>query len=263
VMGSPAGEEGRDDNEGPQHRVTIARPFAVGRLEVTRGEWARFVTATGHKAEGGCYVWEWKMWAGAELKLEADRGWRDPGFPQQDDHPAVCVSWKDAKAYAAWLARETGEPYRLPSEAEWEYAARANTETRRYWGEDGADSEGCRYANVADQTAKERFSGLRTMACRDGHVFTAPTGSFEPNGFGLRDTLGNAWEWVEDCYYDSYNNAPSDGEPRIEEYCPSRAVRGGSWDVGPWLLRAAKRHPLAPEARDNGSGFRVARVLTL
>jgi formylglycine-generating enzyme required for sulfatase activity len=246
TMGSPPGEEGRSADEGPRHRVTIARPFAVGRLEVTRGQWARFVAATVHETEGGCTVWTDSGWI-----FEASRSWRDPGFAQTDKHPAVCLSWSDARAYVEWLARETGESYRLLSEAQWEYVARAGTETRRYWGEDGANREGCTFANAADRTAKEQFSGWTTMDCRDGHVFTAPGGSFRANRFGLRDTLGNVSEWVEDCYRENYQDAPSDGLSWVEVDCPRRVVRSGNWYVSPEFLRSANRGSIAPGDRSD------------
>ena len=147
MMGSPAGEEYRDYDEGPQRRVTIAEPFAVGRYEVTRGEYAAFVNATGRTHGNSCRTYE-----GGEWKNRAGRSWSNPGFTQGEDHPVVCVNWDDARAYVNWMSRKTGKNYRLLSEAEWEYVARGSTRTARYWGE---RAEGqCRHANGADLTAK-------------------------------------------------------------------------------------------------------------
>ena len=128
-MGSPPGEEGRFIWEGPLHRVEISKPFAIGRFEVTRGEYARFVSETGDSSGTSCWTYE-----GGEWEERTGRNWRSPGFAQEDSHPAVCVNWKDARSYVAWLSRKSGEAYRLVSESEWEYAARAGTTSSRYWG---------------------------------------------------------------------------------------------------------------------------------
>ena len=176
--------------------MEIRQPFAVGKYEVTRGQFAAFVQATGHDTSKGC--WEWT----GEWKQNASNSWRSPGFGQTDRDPVVCVSWEDAKTYVAWLSERTGHQYRLPSEAEWEFAARAKTTTMRPWGDDRDNKAGCAYANGADLTAKEKFSDWRTMDCRDGQVYTAPVGSYSANGFGLHDMIGNAWEWVEDAWHD-------------------------------------------------------------
>lgn len=149
VMGSPEDEEGRRDNEGPQKEITIVQPFAIARCETTVGEFRRFVEETGYVTEAesgeGCYALNE---AGTGGEQRQDRNWRDPGFSQTDDHPVVCVSWNDAVAYAEWLSRRTGVTYRLPSEAEWEYAARAGAEFSRFWGDE--PDEGCDFANAAD-----------------------------------------------------------------------------------------------------------------
>ena len=263
MMGSPDGEEGRhsDGREGPRHRVTIAEPFAIGVYEVTRGQFAAFVEATGYDAGNSCYIWDggWKLVDG--------RNWRLPGFAQSDDHPVVCVSWDDARAYVDWLNAELGfeDLYRLPSEAEWEYAARAGTESRRFWGDDLEDREGCAFANAADLTLKAELPDWpwSTMNCRDGHVYTAEVGSFTANDFGLHDPLGNAWEWVQDCWNDSYAAAgrPDDGTVWTTGDCSQRVLRGGSWVDEPWDLRAADRGRLEPVGRLSNFGFRVARTL--
>ena len=254
-MGSPS-EEGRSDTEGPQRRVRVER-FALGRYEVTRGEYAAFVAATGRDGDrcavlnGAGTLWEWSDGA----------SWRSPGFPQTDEDPAVCVSWDDARAYVRWLSGETGRRYRLPSESEWEYAARAGTTTSRYWG---AGSSGqCANANGADAAGKQRFRGwTRAVSCNDGRVFTAPVGTFAANPFGLFDTLGNVWEWVEDCWHDSYQGAPSDARAWTSSGdCGRRVVRGGSWVDDAGLLRPGARAWATTADRVSALGFRVSRTL--
>ena len=254
-MGSPSYEQGRHDDEGPVHEVVIAAPFAIGVYEVTVAEFRRFVDETGYSAGSSCWTYE-----DGEVKDRADRGWRNPGFGQSGRHPVACVSWNDAQAYATWLSQETGEEYRLPSESEWEYAARAGTATARPWEE--GESGQCRHANGADASAKDRYSSWSgSVACRDGHVHTAPVGSFAANGWGLHDMLGNVWEWTEDCWNDSYAGAPSDGS--VWEYgnCAGRVLRGGSWGSGPSDLRAASRGWGTTGNRNDYLGFRVARTL--
>jgi formylglycine-generating enzyme required for sulfatase activity len=246
TMGSPESEKDRFKNEGPQHRVTIGKPFAVGKFHVTADQFAAFVAESGYDA-GSC--------------------WRNPGFPQNGSYPAVCVDWNDAKAYVAWLARKTGKTYRLLTEAEWEYAARARTEPGAYprysFGDDEKDL--CRYGNGADQTAKSSVAGITgpVAPCNDGYAYTSPVGSFAANGFGLYDMQGNAWQWTEDCWNDSYAAAPSDGSVWTYGDCGSRVLRGGSWRSVPGGgLRAADRFWGTPVNRSSVGGFRLGRTLT-
>jgi formylglycine-generating enzyme required for sulfatase activity len=166
---------------------------------------------------------------------------------QTNNDPAVCVSWYDAKAYVDWLSRRTGKSYRLLTETEWEYTARAGTRTARWWGDDPA--KGCDAANVADLSAKDRFTDWEVANCRDGALFTSPVGSYRANGFGLYDMLGNVWQWVEDC-------AP-DG--RSEATCSQRTMRGGSWHSNPRYVRSAVRRVDAAESGYAAYGIRVAR----
>ena len=195
-MGSPNPEEGRDKDE-TRHKACV-KDFYLGKYEVTVGEFRRFIKASGYKTEAeqkdGCYFWD------GEWKQDADKHWRSPGFEQNDDHPVACVSWNDALAYIEWLNKQTGKNYQLPTEAEWEYAARAGTTTARYWGEE-ADVKACRYANVAD---KGHGSSEPNFPCDDGYKYTAPVGRFEPNAFGLYDMLGNLWEWSCSEYKEAY-----------------------------------------------------------
>ena len=241
TMGSPASEEGRYDNEGPVHRVRIPEPFAVGKYEVTRGEFARFVSATGHDTGSSCWTREGGKW-----KNRSGWSWRSPGYSQTERDPAVCVSWEDARSYARWLSGKTGKEYRLLSESEWEYAARAGTTTRYYWGNaigrNRANCNGC--------------------GSRWDNEQTAPVGSFAANGFGLHDMHGNVWEWVEDCWNDDYAGAPSDGSAWESGNCARRVLRGGSWSGDPRYLRAANRGRSDTGFRSGSLGFRVARTLT-
>jgi len=261
TMGSSGAETTREGvpdqfavRERPQRPVTIARPFALGKFHVTRGEFAAFAGATGYVSTG-CHVfkdgkWEW----------EPSRSWRDPGFAQTDRHPVVCVSHEDAKRYAGWLRERTGKDYRLASETEWEYAARGGTATARYWG-DGRDGA-CDYANGADQSFAEALNldKGKVLQCRDGFVHTSPAGSFRANGFGLHDMLGNAWQWVEDCWHENYAGAPSDGSARLSGDCRQRVLRGGSWGNVPGGLRSAARYGYTSVFRYDYNGFRVART---
>ncbi len=254
TMGSPASEADRDEDEGPQHLVRIAKRFAVSKFAVTVGQYAAFVEATGHDTGGGCSTWVKGKWIPAP-----ERSWRDPGFPQGQSHPVVCLNWRDAKAYVAWLASRTGKPYRLLTEAEWEYAARAGTATRYYFGDQ--DGDFCRYGNGADQAAKKSHPDWSVLPCDDGHVTTAPVGRFKPNGFGLYDMLGNNWQWVEDCYVKGYRDAPIDGSARTAADCPGHSLRGGSWNDDQKSLRSASRNGVAAGERNDTDGLRVARAL--
>ena len=251
TMGSPASEAGRYEREGPAHQVTIAAPFAIGAYEVTREEYARFVQSTNRSSgEKSCLVNEGHGW-----HERAGQSWRTLAFPQTVRHPVVCISWSDAAAYAAWLAQITGEDYRLPSAAEWEYAARAGTDTPWYWG--SAVEDQCLHANAADEAIDFPWSA----ACNDNHPKTSLVGLLRPNAFGLYDVLGNAWEWVQDCFHWSYDGAPADGAAWEGGDCPARVMRGASWASTPKFLRAAHRAGERADFRSDYTGFRVARTL--
>ncbi len=264
MMGTTAAEEAREGTPPgarevamPQHRVTIGAPFALGRYPVTRGEFAAFVAATGHQTGTSCSV----NIGGDRWQDTAARSWRNPGYTQTDRHPVVCVSSEDARAYVAWLRRVTGKPYRLPSEAEWEYAARAGTTTARFWG-DGR-SEACSYANVHDLTivsALDMPKNQHVFSCADGHVYTSPVDTFQPNPWGLNDMLGNVRQWMSDCWHGGYERAPTDGESWEQGGdCSRRVTRGGSWFSNAWVTRAATRGAYTIGVRNFTVGFRVAR----
>ncbi len=242
-MGSPQTEAGRSDDEGPRHGVTIPRPFAMGRCEVTVGQFRRFVSETEYvtraERKGGCYFYDE---VAKEAKQDPARRWNAPGFPQGEGHPVVCVALEDAEAYIDWLSGRTGARYRLPTEAEWEYAARSGTTASRYWGND--PDAACQFANGADRRAKAKYPDWSTANCDDGYLYTAPAGTYRPNHFGLYDMLGNVWEWTADCWHENYDNAPQDGSAWREadgSECDRRVVRGGSWFLNPQIVRSAFR----------------------
>jgi len=259
MMGSPPTEEGRFDLEGQQHRVDIARPFAVGLYNVTRGQYADFVKDAGYGISTICRV----IWDGAKFVENKDttKDWRSPGFMQTDRDPVVCVSWNDAQAYLRWLnakmpgGKEVG-PYRLLSESEFEYASRAGTTTPFYWGEVADHNK----ANYGGDKCCVPFSG------GDDHWdFTSPVGSFPPNRFGLYDMAGNAGTFLADCLtgWDTPRDAaPRDGSPYMQSDCKIHPARGASWDVSPRFLRVANLGGgLPPDAGLDHGGFRVAKTL--
>lgn len=223
MMGSPSSEEGRRDNEGPQHRVTIEEPFAVGIYEVTFAEWDACL------ADGGC------------------GGYRPVGFgraPGDGDRAAVDVSWNDAQRYVKWLSGQTGEEYRLLSEAEWEYVARAGTTTPFHTGETISMDQASFYSRGFDPSS---FLWV---------------GRFSANAFGIHDAHGNVAEWVQDCGNDRYVGAPADGSAWQEGYCDVRVIRGGQFSSKPRNLRSSSRDGESPQRRSHAVGFRIARPLT-
>lgn len=259
LMGSPAGDTMQwPGAELPQHEVTIATPFLIGRCEVTAREFRTFTDETGYQATPTCTIVDFNS---GDYVVDPNASWRSPHFPQQPNHPVVCVSWADAKAYVAWLSRKTAKRYRLPSESEWEYAARAGAIGPTPWGAD--PGEACRFANVGDATALERFLPSAWAhdlhKCSDSFTFTAPVGHFQMNGFGLYDTVGNVWEWIEDCWNSNHSAAPVDGSPRESGQCDRRVFRGGSW-VSFWRNnRFAARGKNLANRGYYSVGFRVVR----
>lgn len=221
VMGSPAGVGGSDER--PQRTVTFARPFAVGRFEVTFAEWDACV------AEDGC--------------PRADSPTEGPGHDEgwgRARRPVFNVSWQDANLYVLWLSSKTGQRYRLLSEAEWEYSARSGNSSAYGWG----------------NSISEDRANFNTQIGR-----TVPVGSYEPNGFGVHDMHGNIEEWVQDCWNDTYSGAPLDGSAWTQGDCDVRVLRGGSWISFPDSLRSARRYGVVSGLRYHFFGFRVARAL--
>lgn len=267
-MGSPITEAGRDELEGPQRTVTVRR-FAAGKFPVTRGEWAAFVAATKRSVSPGC------SWSGGTTRNRPnpDKSWLDLDFPQDDTHPVVCVTWQDAQDYASWVSQRTNARYRLLSEAEWEYAARAGASTPYPWGTD-ASHERANYG--AETCCSSAQQGL------DRWGYTSPVMAFPPNAFGLHDMIGNTLEWVKDCFV-SYASAPSDGHAFEQDSelqltgklarmsgtraCSWRMLRGGDWGNPPAMIRSASRNfgpgfgSSLEVYRSGGVGFRVAREL--
>ena len=218
-MGSPKTEEGRASDEGPLREINVPA-FAMGITVVTFEEYNRFAKSIGRA-------------------LPFYKSWRRRGYPVTD------VSWNDAVEYAEWLSARTHKTYRLPSEAQWEYAARAGTTTRFWWGDEVGEG------HTNDRSHGSKWRGIET----------APVGSFPPNAFGLHDTAGNVWEWVQDCYSSAYYDAPVDGSAREELECSKRVLRGGSWLEGESMFRSANRHYTSPASRYSRIGFRLARDL--
>jgi formylglycine-generating enzyme required for sulfatase activity len=227
---------GGESDEQPVHQVSVAQ-FAMGRYEITVGEFRQFVNATGYKTDaekgGDCWTWD------GEWQPVKNVNWHDPKFSQKNNHPVVCVSWNDVDAYARWLSQQTGQNYRLPTEAEWEYAARAGTNTKYWWG----NEIGVNQANCHNEHCKDNFG------------YTAPVGSFMANPFGLYDTVGNVWEWTCSEYENRYQGK--------EKRCVSDAglfvLRGGSWNGDAWRTRAAYRNGDGPNYRIDFLGVRLAR----
>ncbi len=235
IMGTPDGEEGRGDSEGPQHEVVIDYTFAVGRYAVSVEEFGYFCDVTNHTVPDRAHTFENGIWEERE-----NRSFRNPGFAQSPRHPVVCVSWNDAQAYLFWLSEMTGYSYTLLSEAEWEYVCRAGTETR-YSSGDEVSALGANYGFHHNQTVL--------------------VDTFPPNLWGFYNLHGNVWEWCSDSWYDNYHGAPQDGSSREDDdgEALSRVIRGGSWNNRVEFLRSGHRSRFVPADRSVSIGFRVAR----
>lgn len=251
-QGAAPGEADANPFERPQHAVAIQRPVGMAVYEVSVVEFREFAQASGYTAPGcASYDGTWQQ--------QDDLNWQRPGYAQMASHPVTCISWRDANAYTEWLSRRTKQNYRLPTASEWEYAARAGTQSPRPWTDE--DGKACAAANVADQTTVRRYPGWKVQSCTDSFVYTAPIGSFAANAFGLHDMLGNVFEWVQDCWHDSYSRAPTDGSAWLEEGCVQRELRGGSWFTSPSYVRTAYRNRFEETYRSNSVGFRVVRTV--
>lgn len=283
MMGSAEDEVGRYSNEGPQHVVNFARPFLMGKTEVTMAQFRQFVEATSYKTEGernsGSFLRdasaEWGRW-----QLKQDVNWRldHEGKPSRDDNPVVHVSWNDAQAYLEWLSEETGKRYRLPSEAELEYANRAGSNASYWWGEGTPPEKLANIRGDGDEAVANPLTWEHTgqeigflhelgdlpatfKNYSDGYHGLAPVANFSANPFGVFDTAGNVWEWAQDCWHYDYNKAPADGGAWVEKKCDERVVKGGSFYCFPTHVRSANRWSRWPEMRNMYIGFRVARDL--
>lgn len=255
-------------DEAPAHRVRITRAFYLGQHEVTVGQFRRFLAASGHVPESiadgtGGYGYAAAHTPGKDAFAGRDPrySWRDPGFPQGDDHPVVNISWNDALALAEWLGRTEGVRYRLPTEAEWEYACRAGTQTRYFFGDDPAGLAAT--ANTFDAAAASHWPQWadRALAASDGQAFTAPAGSYAPNAFGLHDMLGNVWEWVADWHDDDYYAVSPRDDPPGPASGTVRGRRGGSWHTWPLYARCTFRNWNTPQTRYTLVGIRLLREI--
>ena len=253
------------DSEKPVHSVTVSA-FKLGKYEVTVSQFRRFVLATGYrtlaeKGAGnvkGCNTLEYET--RNEWGYTPGRSWRDLGYPIEEDQPVVCVGWHDAFAYVHWLSEQTGNAYRLPSEAEWEYAVRAGSETLYHFGDEAERL--CEFGNVADMTKWPNGNvWTKRTKCDDGAVFPTSVGSYRSNAFGLYDMHGNVREWVEDCWNDNYAGAPNDGSAWTSGTCDRRVIRGGSFDLATRNLRSANRNWGGNAYRTANVGFRLAQDL--
>jgi formylglycine-generating enzyme required for sulfatase activity len=228
-MGASGQTDGLTSDTVPRHQVSLGS-FGVAKYPVSRQQFSAFVKDSGYTFKGVC-------------------NWRDPGYVQGPDHPVVCMDWHDAKEFVTWLAQKTGRPYRLLSEAEYEYAEKAGGNSRFSWGDNFADH--CAYANLD--------SG--GTACKNAFHATSPVGSLLPNAFGLYDMSGNAWSWVDDCYHRSYEGAPADGSVWSGGDCSFHVLRGGAWTSTPPLSRIEFRNSFSPWWGTPYFGFRIARSL--
>jgi formylglycine-generating enzyme required for sulfatase activity len=263
-MGSPASESGRSDAETPQHAVTIATGFAMARSAITVAQFREFVRASGYRPDsvklGGASVYDERS---GTMRDDNAASWEDDyaGRQAADDLPVVNVSWNDANAYAKWLGQRTGKVYRLPSEAEFEYALRGGTTTRYWWGDGTPQAVVENLTGSGDHSPSGRRWSHAFRGYRDGYWGPAPVMKFAPNPFGLYDINGNVSEWVADCWHDNYNRAPADGGAWINPGCTARVVRGGSWGSSPDQERSAYRQGVEATVRSGRVGFRVVREL--
>ncbi|ALH95951.1 formylglycine-generating sulfatase enzyme [Acinetobacter equi] len=250
----------------PQHSVSISKPFAMASFETTVGQFQKFQEETGWQVKG-CRNWETRegqfdMWYRDDLNP------MNPGFNQTSEEPVVCVRREDSREFAKWLSKKTGKLYRLPTEVEWEYAARADSSTSYYWGNDPQRNQACQYANVLDINtilALPNTKNWESFKCDDGYAFTAPVGQFLPNAFGLYDMSANAREWIDDCWHNDYRGAPNTNqrwESDGDGLCHFPVLRGGSWIYNTYNVRIAYRNAyFSSQARSNMWGFRLVREI--
>ena len=260
LMGSPANEEGRADNEGPQHEVEITKAFYMGAYPVTKGQFAAFMEASGHKmeAEGDGQGSSGYNAATRKFEQATKYTWRNPGFAQTDQHPVVNLTWHDAVAFCQWLSEKEGKTYELPTEAEWEYACRAGAKTRFWFGD--ADSSLKDKANIADTSFRDKLDadsakGYSFASWDDGFAFTSPVERFSANPWGLHDMNGNVLQWCADRYGKYQAGAVKD--PKYDGSGEERVLRGGSWAFDPRDCRSAVRGSVPPSHRGFYIGMRV------
>ena len=244
LMGDSSGQK----DEQPIRQVYVDA-FYLQTAEVTLQQYSTYVDVFNVSVDPGC----WHFTDG--WVYSNNYSWKDPGYNQDPNHPVVCISWMDAQNFIRWLNSTSPHKFRLPSEAEWEHAARAFTTTTYYWGE---EPEGlCTHANAADNQTLKQFPTFKTNDCDDGYLFTSPVGGFLPNPFGLFDIYGNVWEWTQDCWNTSYVNAPQDGVAWLSGTCDKRVYRGGGWGDNPRFARSSLRNFAEINERRDDIGFRL------
>lgn len=262
-MGSPESEDGRISNESPVHRVSFGRGYALGQTEITVAQFRRFVELTGYRTDaernGDTMIYDEE--SGRLTRARAT--WRENYSAQraEDNEPVIHVSWNDASNYAQWLSEMTGRRYRLPTEAEFEYASRAGSQTVYWWGDGQPDSVLENLTGDRDISRSRRRWNDAFEDYEDGYWGPSPVASFQANPFGLYDINGNVKEWVQDCWHDTYVRAPTDGSAWVNQGCASRVVRGADWTSTPNMARSAFRITAGPDTRGARVGFRIARDL--
>jgi len=260
TLGSEIWEQGRLPFEGPVREATIAYTLAYAKHETTRTQFSEFISDTGYIPvdNSQCFSWNYSR----HLGYVSWHTWDHPGIYQEESHPVICVSWRDATAFAKWLTEKTGRTYRLPSATEFEYALRAGTRGPWFWGTSSA--EACKYANVADFSFRKVYQFDAPFDCDDNYQNTAPVGAFQPNPWGLHDMLGNAWEWTDDCARKNFDDPPLDGSAWLDGQdadCSQRTVLSGSWVTGTGAVRAAAQYHLGDDYHSQIAGFRVVTVV--
>ncbi|UCG73536.1 MAG: SUMF1/EgtB/PvdO family nonheme iron enzyme [Chromatiales bacterium] len=263
VMGSTPEEtsragvpDSRAPNEHPPVPVTVERPFAIGRYEVTIGDFRQFADDTGFVAQPGCFGLNGRVWA-----MDPAATWSAPGYPVTDDYPAACLTAGDYQQYLDWLSKKTGATYRLPTEAEWEYVARLGSEDppRNFLP---GDEDACGLVNAADRQFSRNFDGeWPAFECDDGFPITSPVGRLPANKLGMYDVLGNTAEITADCFVTGHAGRAADATARVAKPCSALVFKGGSWAAEPSFLRPAFRVAATPNVRGNGFGLRVVREL--
>jgi formylglycine-generating enzyme len=258
-MGSPDSDTYGNPDERPYHRVRISKPFLLARYPVTVGQFRQFIEETAYRTEaegtskGGVAL----NLASGKVEWNVESNWQNVAFPQTARHPVVYVSWNDAHEFCRWLSGREGRHFRLPTEAEWEYACRAGSVSRYGASDDEAALR--RIANIADVSLCKRVPTVKNAATwNDGYPFTSPVGKFRANGFGLYDMLGNVWEWCSDWYQSDYYSMSVEADPSGPDSGTHRLLRGGCWYAGVRSARCACRFGFQPEVRTDSIGFRVA-----
>jgi formylglycine-generating enzyme required for sulfatase activity len=263
MMGAPDGEQGRTDAQTPQHQVTLDKGYALSQTDITVGQFREFVRASGYKPASVAYgasVYDERT---GVMRDDSSANWESDyaGHPAANNLPVVNISWSDANAYVQWLSQRTGKKYRLPSEAEFEYALRAGSTTRYWWGKGTPNSKVENLTGSLDRSPSGRRWSHAFQGYGDGYWGPAPVMSFAPNAFGLYDMDGNVSEWMTDCWHDNYIRAPMDGSAWVNPGCSIRVVRGGSWGSSPEQANSAYRQGADAGVRSGRVGFRILREL--